>query len=372
MASAEKMREIFLLIGKFEEYSFEIGPIRPPSEGGSSSLLIRVTRNCPWRLCTFCYGSPYSGEKFQLRPVEEVKEDIANAKSIEELIKELSIKLGYNEKINHTLLANILEYDATLAHNHSFVNVFNWLSSGEKTVFLQDADSLIIETKDLVEILSYLKSLFPEIERITSYARAKTILKKSVKDLEQLRKLGLKRLHIGLETGDDQILKYINKGVTAKEHIEAGRRVIESGIELSEYVMPGLGGRTTSKQNALNTVKVLNKINPHFVRMRTFIPILNTPLYEDYCKKKIELLTPHETLREIKLLIENLNITGKIVFDHFINPSLKNSTPIFRKDYEGYKFPDEKKLLLRVIDEALKIDEIKLRSSEELAGAKNL
>mgnify|MGYP000070607535 FL=1 len=372
MASAEKLREIFSLIEKLEEYSFEIGPIRPPSEGGSYSLLIRVTRNCPWRLCTFCYGTLYNREKFQLRSVEEVKKDIKNVRVMVNLLKEISLKLGYNGEINLRLGETILEYDTTLRHNPYFINVFNWLYSGGKTVFLQDADSLIISTKDLAEILSYLKSLFPQVERITSYARAKTLLRKTVKELEELRKLGLSRLHVGLETGDDELLKLVNKGVTAKEHIEAGKKVIEAGIELSEYIMPGLGGKTFSKQHALNTAKVLNKINPHYIRMRTFVPVLNTPLYEDYVKGRFKLLSPHECLREIKLLIENLNVTSRVCFDHFINPSLKGNIPIFRQSYEGYKLPEEKQLILKTIDEALKIDESRFRWTEELAGTPHL
>jgi len=372
VVSVEKTQKFFSLIRGLEEYSFEIGSIRPPSEGGSYSLLLRVTRNCPWRLCTFCYGTPYNREKFQLRPVEDVKNDIANAKSIADLLKEISLRLEYNGEITLKLGETILEYDATLRHNPCFVNVFNWLRSGGKTVFLQDADSLIIPTGDLAEILGYLKSLFPYVGRVTSYARAKTLLRKSVEDLRHLRRLSLTRLHVGLETGDDQLLKLVNKGVTSKEHIEAGRRVIEAGIELSEYVMPGLGGKSMSKKHALNTAKVLNEIKPHFVRMRTFVPILNTPLYEDYITAKFELLSPQMSLKELRLLIENLNVTGRVVFDHFINPSLKGNIPIFRQGYEGYKFPEEKDSVIKIIDEALKIDETKLRCVEELAGASHL
>ena len=372
MVSAEKLREIFSLIEKLETYSFEIGPIRPPSEGGSYSLLIRVTRNCPWRLCKFCYGTPYNREKFQLRSVEEVKKDIKNVKAMADLLKEISFRLGYGGEVNLKLGEAILSYDVTLRHNQCFINVFNWLYSGGKTVFLQDADSLIIPTKNLAEILGYLKNLFPQIERITSYARAKTLLRKTVEELGELRRLGLLRLHVGLETGDDELLKLVNKGVTASEHVEAGRRVIKAGMELSEYVMPGLGGKTFSRQHALNTARVLNKINPHYIRMRTFVPVLNTPLYEDYVRGRFKLLSPHECLREIRLLVENLDVTSRVCFDHFINPSLKGGIPIFRQSYEGYKLPEEKQLILKTIDEALKIDESKFRWTEELAGTPHL
>jgi len=366
------MREIFDLVEELGKCSFEIGPIRPPSEGGSHSLLIRVSRNCPWRLCTFCYGTPYNREKFQLRTVEEIKRDLDNIKKMSDLIKEISLKLGFGGKINGNLGKTILYLDATLSYNPSFINVFNWFYSGAKTVFLQDADSLIIPTQDLIEVIRYLKTLFPQIERITSYARAKTITRKTIEDLKNLKQAGLSRLHLGLETGDDELLKRVNKGVTSKELVEAGRKIIESGIELSEYVMPGLGGKSMSEQHAKNTARVLNEINPHYIRMRTFVPLPHTPLYEEYKEGKFKLLSPHECLLEIKLMIEELNVTSKITFDHFINPSFKGDIPIFRQSYEGYKLPEEKETILETIEKALKVEESKLRWTEELIGIQHL
>ena len=372
LTSNSNLREVFLLLDKLGEYSFEVGPIRPPSEGGSFSLLLRVTRNCPWRLCSFCYGTPYGRAKFELRPVDEVKKDIDNVKAIIDLLTKISFKLGLDGKINWNLWRIISTLDPTLNYNFNVVNIINWISSGGKTVFLQDADSLIIPAKDLAEILKHIKLVFPQVRRITSYARAKTLSRKSLEDLKLLREAGLSRLHVGLESGDDEVLRLINKGVTAEEHIKAGSLVIKAGIELSEYVMPGVAGKELSEQHAKNTARVLNTINPNYVRMRTFVPIAGTPLYKEYKEGRFKLLSPHECLMEIRVMVENLNINGKLCFDHFANPSFKGNIPVFRQDYEGYKLPEEKQLILETIDKSLKIDESKFRWTEELVGLGHL
>ena len=173
-------------LAKLKTYSFEMGPIRPPSEGGSFSLLLRITRNCPWNRCAFC--STYKGERFQLRSVNEIEADIDSAKAISDEIKALSWKLGYAGKIEplaFTLQSGLLYgkdgrslEENELGNFQCVVNVFNWLCSGGKTVFLQDADTPIMYTDQLVEVLKYLKKTLPSIERITSYARSKTIARK--------------------------------------------------------------------------------------------------------------------------------------------------------------------------------------------------
>lgn len=275
-------------VERLKELSFEIGPIRPPSEGGSSSLLIRVSRNCPWSMCKFCYGTPYNREKFQLRTVEEVKRDIDSAKEISELLKALAKKSGglywLSKIINPEFLygKDLSELDKEELKNfESIVNVYNWLRAGARTAFLQDADSMILPTSKLIEVVSYLKQAFPSLERITCYARAKSLVRKTLEELKELRKAGLSRLHVGLESGDDYVLKYVNKGVTSQELISAGKKAKEAGFELSLYWMPGLGGKSMTRQHAVNTAKVLNEINPDFVRTRRFVPRKGTPLYEE-------------------------------------------------------------------------------------------
>ena len=364
-------------LSKLKTYSYEIGSIRPPSEGGSSSLLIRVTRNCPWNKCTFCYGFPYNRERFQLRSIEEIKADVNAAKAISNEIGALSWKLGYAGKIEP--LAEVLQNNLFNSYNlaidsnlHCIVNVFNWLCSGGKTVFLQDADTLIMRTPQLLEVIDNLRETFPSIERITSYARAKTIYRKKPGELSQLRQAGLSRLHIGLETGDDDLLSYVNKGVTAEEHIVAGKKAIEAGFELSEYIMPGLGGRSKWVQHAQNTARVLNEINPHFIRSRPFVPMYNTPMFEAYRKGEFELTSQHERLREIKLMIENLQVTSRVCFDHSRNPSYRLGNkfiPLMKQDYSGYKFPEEKQVVLDLIIKGLEIDEKAFISASDMIGA---
>lgn len=357
---------------------FEIGSIRPPSEGGSHSLLIRATRNCPWNLCTFCYGNPYNHEKFQLRAVGEVKKDIDTAQAISRLIEKTAERLGGLDwaarVIDPYFLYNRAFSDLNKKEAGNFqciMNVFNWLLSERKSAFLQDADSLIMPTDSLIEVVKHLKQTFPSLERITSYARAKTITQKSkpLKELKKLHETGLSRLHVGLETGDDKLLEYINKGVTSEEHVLAGRKAKKAGFELSEYWMPGLGGRTMTEQHARNTARVLSIIDPEFVRSRKFVPRENTPLYEEWRNGEFQLLSPHEELREIQMMIENLEITGRICFDHFINPAYRVGSQrvwLFRQDYNGYKIPEEKSRLLRRIECGFNIDESLFVRPEDL------
>jgi radical SAM superfamily enzyme YgiQ (UPF0313 family) len=340
--------------------SFEVGPIRPPSEGGSHSLLLRATRNCPWSRCKFCYGLMYNREKFQLRTVEDIKKDIDAVREIAEAIKGASWKLGYGGAVNEDVGTVLIRSDPSLNTNQSFILVFNWLYFGGKTVFLQDANTLIMPSDELLEVLKYLKETFPTIERVTSYARAKTLAKKTPEELKELRKSGLTRLHVGLETGDDELLKYVDKGVTSAEQIQAGKKTKEAGFELSEYVMPDLGGRARSNQHARNTAKVLNEINPDFIRLRPFVPGPGMPLYEDYSKGVLQLSSPHERLQEIRILVENLNVASRLCFDHFLNSWYRDRSrryTLFKQDYEGYKFPEEKNKVLELIEEGLKIDE---------------
>lgn len=355
--------------------SFEMGPIRPPSEGGSSSLLIRATRNCPWNRCTFCYGSSYQRQKFALRPVADIKADIDAAARIGSLIKKASRVLGVGGEVDGTVAAALVRSNRELNQHVSFIHVINWLASGGRTAFLQDADSLIMPTEDLVEVITYLKATLPSLERITSYARSHTVARKSGEELNALRAAGLSRLHFGLETGDDELLARIEKGVAAAQHIRAGRQAKAAGLEVSEYVMPDLGGPGMSEQHARNTARVLNEINPDFVRFRPFLPRLNTPMHEDYVNGKVTLSPPHARLRELKTLIENLEVTSRLVFDHFLNPAYRSNgllVHLFTQDYQGYKMPGAKAELLGLIERGLAIDEGRWVTAEELIGAPSL
>ncbi len=275
---------------------YDIGPIRPPSEAGS--LLIRVNRNCPWNKCEFC--NVYKGTRFEKKSVDEVKIDIDKAAAF------------YGDRIERV-----------------------------RTAFLQDANAILVKTPDLIEIIKYLKEKFPNIERITTYGRAQTVAKKTVSELRELKEAGLSRLHMGLESGYGPLLDYIKKGATPEQLIESGRKVREAGISLSEYVMPGLGGRAMSREHAIETANVLNAIDPDFIRLRTFTIRRDVPMYDKYASGEFQLLSDDEIVAEIKLFIETLDgITSTIVSDHMMN---------LIQEIEG-ELPKDKAKMVAIID----------------------
>ncbi len=314
---------------KAKRWAYELGPIRPPSEGRDRSLLIRATRHCPWNRCLFC--PVYKAQKFEYRSVGEIKEDIDAAKALAEELKAASWGMGWGGRIDNAVLSAIVNGNPELygrdsldpegleARLHSLVNVANWLASGGRTAFLQDADTLIMRTPELLEVLNHLRENFPDIERVTSYARAKTAARKSLNELKDLRRAGLTRLHVGLESGADVVLSYMEKGVTAEEHVNGGRKVVEAGISLSEYVMPGLGGRRWSEEHALESARVLNEIGPDFIRLRSLAVGRGLPLYERMENGGFEALDEDEVVAEIGLLIENLHFSAYVVSDQMVN-----------------------------------------------------
>jgi hypothetical protein len=322
------------------EVSFEQGPIRPPSE--AYSLLLRVTRNCPWNRCEFCHT--YRGQRFSLRTVEAVKKDIDTVKGIVSEIRSLSWSQGFGGQITAPLANFILQHPNQVPDGYR--SAIPWLYTGGKNVFLQDANNLVQKTKNLIEILNYLMEVFPSIERITTYARAKTVSQKTVEELRDLRHAGLSRIHIGLESGNDIVLKYIQKGVTSHEHIDAGRKVKESGISLSEYVILGLGGKERWKGHAVDTAKVLRQIDPDFIRVRTLKISKTMDLYPKTEKGEFVPLKDDEIVTEERLLIDNLDgITSQFVSDHILN---------LLEEVEG-RFPEEKGKMLAVIDRYLNL-----------------
>lgn len=215
------------------------------------------------------------------------------------------------------------------------------------TAFLADSNAIIVKTADLVQIVAHLLEAFPSLERVTSYGRAKTVLTKDLDELRELRRAGLNRLHLGLESGDDGVLERVKKGTSSEQMITAGLRVKEAGFELSEYVMPGLGGQERSQQHVEGTARVLNAIDPHYTRVRSLILAPGTPLHQAYEAGRFQAMSVLDLTREIRALVERLEITGRLCFDHFSNP------PFLRQDWEGYKFPEEKEEVLSTIDSAL-------------------
>jgi radical SAM superfamily enzyme YgiQ (UPF0313 family) len=304
---------------------FESPPFRPPSE--AYSLLIRVTRNCPWNRCEFC--AMYKTEKFQLRDVEEIKRDIDFLREVYDQAKEMAWLKGYGGDVRY--IGSALGIP--------------WLLQGEvKNVFIGDSDSLVMKPHLLIEVIRYIKEKFPSVERITSYARSRTILNKKFEDLKEIRKAGLTRLHVGLESGDDFILNYVKKGVSSSEAVEAGLKAKEAGFELSEYVISGLGGEKRWMEHALHTADALNRINPHFIRIRTLVVLPFTPLYEKMESGDFVEASPETVMKELRLFIENLNVDSEFLSDHVSNYT----------DLNG-KLPEEKEKLLNKIDEILNL-----------------
>jgi radical SAM superfamily enzyme YgiQ (UPF0313 family) len=274
--------------------------------------------------------------------VEEVKKDIDVVQEIISEVKALSWQHGFGGEITAPLVNLILQNPQP--YPGGFPSVALWLYTGGKNVFLQDGDNLVLKTSQLVEILKRLKETFPSIERITTYSRAKTVSKKGMEELRDLYQAGLSRIHIGLETGYDHLLRYMKKGVTAQEHIDAGKKVKEAGISLSEYVILGLGGRGMWREHAIETAKVLNQINPDFIRVRTLKVLKTMPLYQKIEKGEFILLGDDEIVGEERLFVENLEgITSTFVSDHILN---------LLEEVEG-KLPEEKGKMLALIDRYL-------------------
>ncbi len=319
--------------------TFEIGPIRPPNE--AYSLLIRATRNCPWNRCQFCYL--YKGNKFELRPAEEILKDIEAAKAISDGIKEMAWRMGYGNGVREV---------AAMLHNQPqqgqcVRNIALWLWAGGSSAFLQDSNTLIMRTPELIQVITYLRKTFPGLNRVTTYGRSHTSARKSLDELKELKDAGLDRIHMGLETGYDLLLHYMEKGGSAEQHIKGGRKVVEAGISLCEYIMPGLGGKKMSREHAKETARVLNEINPDFIRLRSLHVSPNMPLWSKLQDGDFELQTEDEVVQEIGALIENLQVTSYLKSDHMLNLLM---------DVEG-KMPQDKGNCLNIIDRYLSLPE---------------
>jgi radical SAM superfamily enzyme YgiQ (UPF0313 family) len=207
-----------------------------------------------------------------------------------------------------------------------------------------------MKTENLAEICRFARATFPSLERITVYGSSQFIHRKGQRQLEQLAQAGLGRIHVGLESGDDVTLKQIRKGTDAQQQIEAGRWAMAAGIELSLYVILGIGGQDRTREHAQETARVINQIAPDFVRLRTFVPKINTPLLQDVMEKRFNMLSPHGVLRETAALLEGLTISTTLTSDHYTNYI----------NLCGW-LPDDKPRLLNEIRQALERDESEFR-----------
>jgi len=247
--------------------------------------------------------------KFELKPVEEVKSDVKKARQI------------YREA---------------------------------DSIFLGDSDNLV--HKDLPEIVKYIRKRFPETKRITAYARAKTILRKKMEFLATVCKAGLSRLHFGLESGDTVVLKNLCKGATPEEMIEAGCKAKKAGFEVSFYVISGAGGKDRWKEHAINSARVLNKIGPDFIRLRTLTIQHGTPLKDKQKKGDFVVTPPLERLKEVKLFIEELDLEScYLASDHLTNYLWAGEGIIYRG--VAGNLPGDKKVMLETLSQAIRFVE---------------
>jgi len=317
---------------------FEQGPIRPPSEAGS--LLLRVMRNCPWNRCTFC--PLYKSSRFARRSVDHVKRDIDAVQASLQVIQQHSDYRATQPPYPSPEALSFSHLDP-----QAFQAAWKWLKNGQRQVFLQDADALALKPEDLVEILHHLTQTFPSIERVTCYSRSSTIARLADEALTALRQAGLTRVHIGMESGSDKVLRLVRKGATHEIHVKAGRKVKAAGLELSEYYMPGLGGSALWKENATETARALNQINPDFIRLRTLVLPPDAPLAAETEEGRFSPCSEDLMIRELQLFLESLTgITSQVQSDHIVN---------LLPEVEGV-LPEDKERMLEVIRAYLRLD----------------
>lgn len=253
--------------------------IRPPSE--RESYFVPLTSGCSNNTCTFCN---YYDSKLQIREMDEVKKEIDALA----LYMERRIYLPNTSDIVHTIAQ---QWDG-------------------RRVFLQDGDALVYPFPKLREVLRYLNDRFPGLERIATYATSQDILRRSPDELEDLRKLKLTIIYMGVESGNDEILHRVGKGVNHSQVVEAGRKVKEAGITLSVTIILGLGGTEGSQKHTLETAGILSKIDPDYAGALTLTLVPGTPLYQEWKQGSFTLVSPFESLKELMVIIKNSSFTN--------------------------------------------------------------
>lgn len=238
---------------------------RPPSE--AYSYILQITIGCAHNKCTFC-GS-FKAKQFRIRKLEEVYEDLNMARE-------------YYRKVGR--------------------------------IFLADGDALVCKNEYLLSILKRIKEQFPECQRVGIYGRAKDVLRKTDEELAELRDNSITILYIGVESGNPEILRRINKGETREELIEAVQRVNRIGIETSLTFLSGIGGRELWRENAIDTGTMISEMEPTYASFLTLMLVPGTDLYEQHRRGEFELLTPEEVLKEAELMLENINVKNKCIF----------------------------------------------------------
>jgi len=356
---------------------FEICSIRPPTE--NDSLTFRLTRNCYWRHCAFCPVYKF-GARFSKRPIEDVKEDIRSAKRIDDLLFQEGLVGGFFHGDAYEGLSRLLdrirraEGSLTFCEEEpeetpedldprlrwflswfkdkprledSLSHVLSWRLGSAKTCFMGDADAFILKPAFITEAIDHIKGHFPSIQRFTVYGRTKTAARaRTLGELRAFRNAGLDRVHLGLESGSDAVLKFMRKGVTKEEHIEGGLKVNESGLSCSVYVMPGLGGVGWSEVHARETAEVITRISPDYVRIRSLQIFPQTPLHKAAQRGEFTEASEEQVVKEIRILVENTDTETEIVSDSATNLLSING-----------RLPQAKAAMIQEIDEYLALPE---------------
>ncbi len=362
---------------------FEICSIRPPTE--NFSLTFRLTRNCGWNRCLFCPVYK-QGVKFSKRTIEEVKKDVDRARAINDLLTERGIcepypgMDGYREAAG--LIAEITEArscpgtedgnrgrktaagksgslsadeadsaawfatwfkDAPTIED-SVYHLLSWRLNGEQTCFIGDSNSLLLTPAFFLEATSYIRRAFPGLTRFTIYGRTRSAAQMPLHDLEIFRSAGLDRIHFGLESGCDEVLGFMKKGVTGDQHILGCRKTVDAGISCGVYVMPGLGGARWTERHAADTARVITGAAPDYVRLRTLEVFPGTPLAAAVREGTFTEATEEQVVREIRTLVEGIETETTIVSDSASN----------LLDVSG-RLPGDRSRMLEVIDEYLSL-----------------
>lgn len=301
-----------------EDYVIESGPMGPIGEG--HALILRVNRNCPWNKCLFC--PVYKGMRFGTRSLDEIKCDIDAVRRTKDLLEKSVYKVGLNGGLTKEGLQETVNNHPEIYGMYpgyptqqqwsalqTLGNVANWMLYGAKRVFLQDANALAMKPAALTQVLHYLKEIFPTVNTVTCYARSKTCERRSLEELTQLKEAGLSWCFVGIESGCNPVLDYMKKGVSMEEHIKGGQKLMDAGIHMAAFVMPGLAGNNMklAERHMMDTITVLNEIRPTEVRVRSLAVLEETPLYERCASGEFLVASEDQMIDEVRMLVEGLH-----------------------------------------------------------------
>ncbi len=282
---------MFLQPLKYDEPLF-----RPPGE--ARSAILQVTTGCSWNKCAFC--EMYASKKFKI-------------KSFEELEPEIKILADFYRGVS-------------------------------KKIFLADGDAFVLSAKRLIPVLKEIRNRFGRLQRISSYAMPKDVLSKSDDELKELRALGLKLLYIGIESGDDELLRLVNKGETFNSTVEGIKKAHNAGIDTSIMIINGLGGKNYSEQHAIKSAEIINQVNPKFLSTLTLSMPYGHEHFQERFKGEYVQQTIVELYKELRIFIENLNVENVIYRSNHVSNNLI---------LEGTLSKDNPRML-KQIDEAIK------------------